>query len=58
MSTKPVHEIYGLTELRFGLTDVLNKLREGYEVHVHSYGFDRKPDGIIKLTFDPIKKND
>lgn len=56
--SKPVFEVYGLTDFRFKLTEALNKLREGYDVHVHSYGFDRKPDGVIKLTFEKIENNE
>lgn len=52
---KPVHVVHGLTQMRFGLSEILEKLREGHEVEVHSYGFDRKPDGIIKLTFEKLE---
>lgn len=58
MNNKPVHEIQGLTEFRFGLTDVINKLKQGHDVHVQAYGLDREPIGTIKLTYEEVDASD
>lgn len=55
MSDKKVHEVFGLTDFRFKLSETLKALEEGKDVKVHAFGLDRKPKGIIHLTYEKFE---